>query len=47
MIDLTPTRKSYISMLKIVIRNSKNKEDVEWAMEELTRVHRMKFRGEE
>jgi hypothetical protein len=46
-LDLTPTKKAYIYMLKIIIRNSTNNDDVEWAMDELTKVDQMKFRGDD
>jgi len=37
-IDLTPTPEYYRKMLRIVIENSTNKDDVAWAREELQRV---------
>lgn len=37
-IDLTPTREGYINMLKLLIENSTNAEDVVWAKEELTKL---------
>lgn len=35
MVDLTPSKEGYISMLKFIIRESPNKEDVEWCKNEL------------
>ena len=34
-IDLTPSRSKYIAMLKVIIEQSPNKEDVEWCKKEL------------
>jgi hypothetical protein len=35
MIDLTPSKAAYIQMLKIIISDSTNQNDREWAKEEL------------
>lgn len=34
-IDLTPSRTGYIRMLRLIINNSTNQQDVEWAKNEL------------
>ena len=38
MVDLTPSNQGYISMLKFIIRESTNKEDVEWCKNELKKA---------
>ena len=35
MIDLTPTKKEYIRVLKFIISESPNKEDVDWCKENI------------
>jgi hypothetical protein len=39
-IDLTPSTTGYIYLLKVVINNSTNTSDVEWAKRELTQFER-------
>ena len=38
MIDLTPTKKEYIRVLKFIISESPNKEDVDWCKTELEKA---------
>jgi hypothetical protein len=38
-IDITPTREGFIYMLRLIITNSTNKKDVEWAKSEMARCY--------
>ena len=38
MVDLTPSNEGYISMLKFIIRESQNNEDVEWCKNQLKKA---------
>ena len=37
-VDLTPSKKGYIRMLKLIISDSPNKEDVKWCKAELKKA---------
>ena len=37
-IDLTPTKKGYINMLKMIIQNSTNEDDKRFALDELVKL---------
>lgn len=47
MIDLTPSKKAYIRMLKVIIELSTNDDDKSWAESELERLEYLQRWGEE